>query len=897
MKKFLLLSLMAMIAIISHAGENDLLWDYTNANIPTTKNQQGIYYDNGLYYGSYVNDAVGTNLGLHGVKLDSKGYAYFEKAAVAGKLKLVISNRKNTSDFKVDVYRGSLVNGVPQKGELIATTAAAQGPQEVTVELDETVTGIYIFRNTPAEGVLCKVKFTETIPRNFVDFEYDFRKIGAMPEITSSSIVKMSGSPRNDDHGLDNFKMEVNVDGPVKFTIGGCQFSNTNAVVKNGDTVLKEIDVKTPGCYHNGGTATWIYNSMEPATLTIIGAQFTPYIKAEACEFVEDVTITYWDQEGNKLGEQIVPPGTAFAPKYTVNDLPAFGEDKAFRGWFNNAGKKFVGGETIDDNTVLTAKVTAVEVATTGSHFDYDMTNSYWYQEDHELIDITGNYYNNHGWNLTKIDLQVSKRAVVIVKNCVYSAQQTVTVTYANGNQVASFDLPASADGASYSFNYDGTDATTLTLSFASGAYVHGIEVYNVAGFVTKDETTGYTIIGSGDASSLMLALKSAQAGDKIFLPNGTYDFGETRLTTISANNLSIIGQSTEGVIIKNAPDKKKEGLGSAELFQNTSTGLYMQDLTLQNDLDYYAAGTGRAPVLQDKGTQTIMKNVNMRSYQDTYYSKNGNYYFEGGLIQGTVDYICGDGNAYFNGVTLLNKSRSATEKTGQCTITAAYTSSGLKGYVFNNCTIESECTTFNFGRSWGGAMTAFINTTIKSGKLIDTRWTLEGMNSVPVSYKEYNTVDNSGNGMNTPTSNVLTFTHKSGNSIKMETILTEEEAANYTVDKIFTSWDPVSIAAQATADKDNIDADAYYLVENNGEFVAIVKGSDVATYTEGTIRKANARGGFGEAVSLSGSDGIHNITNVAAENADAPRFNTAGQRVGKSFKGLVICNGKKYIK
>ena len=75
------------------------------------------------------------------------------------------------------------------------------------------------------------------------------------------------------------------------------------------------------------------------------------------------------------------------------------------------------------------------------------------------------------------------------------------------------------------------------------------------------------------------------------------------------------------------------------------------------------------------------------------------------------------------------------------------------------------------------------------------------------------------------------------------------------------------------------------------------ISESDVATYTEGTIRKANARGGFGEAVSLSGSDGIHNITNVAAENADAPRFNTAGQRVGKSFKGLVICNGKKYIK
>ena len=142
---------MAMIAIISHAGENDLLWDYTNANIPTTGP------DNGLYYGGYVNDAAGTNLGLHGVKLNSSGYAYFEKAAVAGKLKLVISNRKNTSDFKVDVCRGTLVNGVPQKGELIATTAAAQGPTEATVELDQTVTGIYIYAVTLLPKV-CSVK-------------------------------------------------------------------------------------------------------------------------------------------------------------------------------------------------------------------------------------------------------------------------------------------------------------------------------------------------------------------------------------------------------------------------------------------------------------------------------------------------------------------------------------------------------------------------------------------------------------------------------------------------------------------------------------------------------------------------------------------------------------------
>ena len=882
-----MMSLLAMISLIVNAGENDLLWDYTNANIPTKGP------DNGLYYAAYVNDAAGTNLGLHGVKLNSTGWAYFEKAAVAGKLKLTISNRKSTSDFQVDVCHGSMVDGKPEKGDLIATSDVANGPQEVVIDLDETVTGVYICRKTSAEGVLCKVQFTENVARTFKDFELNFVKCTELPA-TPEGVTELKGKPRGDDHGLDNFEMTLNVDGPVKFSIGGCQYSGTKATVKNGETTLAEIDVKTAKCYHQDeSVATWIYNSMEPATLTIVGGQYTPYIKAEACEYVADVKVTYYDNNGNKLGEESVKPGSAFAPKYTISDIP---EGMAFRGWFTNAGIKVREGQTIDADVNLTAKVTAIEKAMTGTHYDYDLTQPSWYQEDHELIRIDGSYYNNHGWMCSMINLEVSARAIVIVKNCAYSPEQTVDVEDSYGNAVATFQGKAEADGGTVSFTYNGDEPTVLMINFPSPAYIHGVEVYNVENFVTKDEATGYTVISSGDVSSLMLAIKSAQEGDKIFLPNGTYDFGETVLTPISANNLSIIGQSTDGVIIKNAPDIKKEGLNSADLFQNTSTGLYMQDLTLQNDLDYYKAGTGRAPVLQDKGTQTIMKNVNMRSYQDTYYSKSGEYYFEGGLIQGTVDYICGNGNAYFNGVTLLNKSRSATETSGDCTITAAQTVDNQKGYVFNGCTIETESKTFNFGRSWKDAKTAFLNTTIKSGKLIDTRWTVKGMNSAPVSYKEYNTVDLSGNGMNTPASNVIEFTHSTGNN-KMETILTEEEAKEYALDKFFANWNPAAIAAQETVVPGQIDAESMYLVENNGEFVAIVKGSDIASYTAGTVRKANARGGFGEPVDISAATAIKCIPTIGAEDGTPVIHDVLGRRLAGLQKGINIVNGVKVVK
>ena len=878
-----------MIAIIANAGVNDLCWDYTNANIPTKGP------DNGLYYGAYVNDAAGTNLGLHGVKLNSSGYAYFEKAPVAGKLKLVISNRKNTNDYQVDVFRGSMVDGVPTKGDLIETSSVANGPTEVTIELDETVTGVYICRHTGAEGVLCKVQFVETVPRTFKDFELNFVGVTSMPETLPDGVTELTGSPREDDHGLNNFKMVVEVDGPVKFTIGGCQYSSTPAIIKNGEAVLAEIDVATPGCYHKGGVATWTYNSMEPATLTVIGGQYTPYIKVEACEYVANVIITYFDQNGNKLGEEAVEPGTVFVPKYTVTNLPAIAEGLAFRGWFNNSGVKITEGTAIDADTKLTAKVTAIEKAETGTHYDYDLTSNTWYQEDHELITVDGSYYNTHGWLASSIKLDVSAKAVVMVRNCQFTDEQTAEVKDSKGTIVASFQARVEADGGVASFTYDG-EPTTLTITYPATAYVHGVEVYNVEDFVTKDETTGYYVISSGDVSSLLLAIKSAQEGDRIFLPNGTYDFGETVMTPISANNLSIIGQSADGVIIRNAPDVKVEGLGSADLFQNFSTGLYMQDLTLQNDLDYYKAGTGRAPVLQDLGTQTIMKNVNMRSYQDTYYSKSGDYYFEGGLIQGTVDYICGNGNAYFNGVTLLNKSRSATGSTGDCTITAANTSSNLKGYVFNGCTIETESKTFNFGRSWGTAKTAFLNTTINSGKLAATRWTVAGMNSAPVSYKEYNTVDKSGNGMNTPASNIIEFTHSTGNNT-METVLSAEEAQEYALDKFFTDWNPAAIAAQETVDTENLDPEAVYLVENNGAFVALVKGSALSAYTQGTVRKANARGGFGAAADLSLVTGIKNAASMEQTTHHHAIYDVLGRRLTTLQKGINIVDGKKIAK
>ena len=41
---------------------------------------------------------------------------------------------------------------------------------------------------------------------------------------------------------------------------------------------------------------------------------------------------------------------------------------------------------------------------------------------------------------------------------------------------------------------------------------------------------------------------------------------------------------------------------------------------------------------------------------------------------------------------------------------------------------------------------------------------------------------------------------------------------------------------------------------------------------------------------------GINNIVADAKADVNAPVYNLAGQKVGKSFKGIVVKNGKKFI-
>ena len=909
--KLLRLSLLSVLTLLfggfAMAGDNDLLWDYTE-KAPSANP------DNGLYYGSKVDDAAGSKNGLKGIKLNASGYAYFAKAAVAGKLTLTIGKREGTGDYCVDVYRCTITDGVADTGNmtLIATTDKVQESNPVSVDIPDDVTGIYIKRNTGAEGVLSKIVFKEAVARQFVDFEITNAQMsGEFDASTLPAGVTFSGTQRNDSHGYGNVTLTVPVDGTVKFTIGGCQYANpATCKVTNADgTLLAEPNLKTTTCYHQDGAAVTYFYIGEPTTLTFSNIAYLPYFKAEATE-VQEAVITYKDQNGNKLGEKKVFEGDPVGEiPFTEADL-TIPEGQKFRGWVYASKIKVKATDVVTGNVSINASVTAIEEQpTTGSIQTYDLTQAIFYPEDHENFSVEGGqYYNNHGWTFNaggSFTVNVSGKAQIVLSLCQYGNGTTIQVTDPAGTVIRE-DVPAKAetDGGTTAINYEGA-AGQLTFTFAAQTYLHKVTVFNVSEFLEKDAESGYYIIPPGDGAALILALNSAasEPNTKIFLPNGTYDFGEATLTGISGTNVSLIGESMEGVIIRNAPPVEMEGLEKADLFLNTSTGLYMQDLTLQNALDYYKAGTGRAATLHDKGTQTINKNVRHLSYQDTYYSHKvgGVFDFEGGEIHGTVDYLCGNGKVYFNEVKLVNEQRSSA------TITA-----NSELYVFNNCVVENNASSYNLGRAWSDhPVCVYLNTTLNDpAKLVATRWNLSGINCDYSLAGEYGTKDANGNDI-TPTENTITFAKE---NTTLNTILTAEAAQQYTIDYVLGDWAATAVeqakqveapaAAYAngtvTWTPANNGATAYALFKN-GAFLGITTGNsfsvkltDITDDDELTIRAANARGGFGKAAHVEGT--AAGINSPSATGDRQVIYNLQGVRVSKATKGLYIINGRKVV-
>ena len=598
-----------------------------------------------------------------------------------------------------------------------------------------------------------------------------------------------------------------------------------------------------------------------------------------------DFTLTYIDTDGATMGTQTVEKDAAIGA-FDIDFTTAKAEEGyKVRGWFlrPSGGQKYLVTDVVTEDLKLYAVATEIEEPSDFKKYNFDLTSTIFYPEDHEAFVPVGNGYwhdGQHGWafrNGDRIELLVGKKANISVATCKYG-DSTAQLVFkkADGTEISRIPAVSEGDGEITAIQYEGEEGKVYIDVESSGEiYVHSIRIVNTSETNYASQGNWY-FVKPGDASSLIDVIDAVNGinGNReaersfIFLPDGTYDLGYT---------VSLIGQSAEKTIIRNAPEKETEGIGTTATLLNSGQNLYMQDITLKNDLDYYGALSngqvgGRAVCLQDKGDRAIFKNVVMLSYQDTYYSQNTKQsYWEDCDIHGTVDFLCGGGDVRFQNTTLSLEPRNING-TGGRTICAPTTTSDF-GYVFDNCKVVDLAMgkgDWNFGRTWqNNPIAIYLNTTLDANAkntLVGSRWTQKGMNNKdPKVFGEFNTMNEGGENI-TPTSNIITSFGG-----QFETILSAEQAAAYTYDKMFkenaNAWDPASMTIQEDAPEATyangevswkaVEGAIAYAIFVNDVFVGLAD-ADATTFAltaaDGdviTIRSANAMGGFGEAATV----------------------------------------------
>ena len=677
-------------------------------------------------------------------------------------------------------------------------------------------------------------------------------------------------------------------------------------------------------------TTTGEGNNQKTVVSIVVEANGDEAIYELTVGFKPDFTLTYYDiDETTAIGTQKVEQDATIASfdkeaegKVTVTD------GKKFRGWATSVKqdeKKYTTSSVITSDTKLYAVVTDIETANTTARYDFNLQKEGFCADDHEAFCVEGNgkwHDKTHGWTFAagdKIKILMGGKGYLKLDLCQYSTTGEITLTDPKGNKIASVEAKANKDGISTILQNSSTESGEYTLTFAVNAYLHSLSIVNMTEPAYAQDGNWYTV-KAGDAKSFSTTLEIVNAANAatdaprsyIFLPDGTYDLGDKCLTQISGNNISIIGESMDKTIIVNKPAIENEGIGTTATLLNTSNNLYMQDVTLQNALEYYKSGSaGRAVCLQDRGTQTICKNVKMLSYQDTYYSNEpngkGQFYFEDSEIHGTVDYVCGGGDVYFNRVLFVNESRKEGEKNGEDVI-AAPNSKSEWGYIFKDCTIENKAANFSLGRSWNNiTRLTWLNTTVnqKDEILNDDKkyayFTINAMGDAMADKFRLDVLKDAEGNVFSPAEKKVIFKNSGATQQKAEEniILTAEEAATYTLDAVFGDWKPEAKAAQATATVTTLKdgklswtGDAkMYLVAKDGKFYTLTTENSLTVNDNKasfTVRAANDMGGFGTANGTV-STGINSTMATEATAIKTAIFAADGTQLSNLQKGINI--------
>lgn len=516
--------------------------------------------------------------------------------------------------------------------------------------------------------------------------------------------------------------------------------------------------------------------------------------------------------------------------------------------------------------------------------------------------------------------------------------------------------LTPSISGKVATFEYKGLDyATEYTFTLPANS-IGDLTDNFIAEAITLTFTTmsrptveksPYDVTVS-NVDELLAAIKTANTRAdqntrfRIFIKKGTYTIPLSStmktcngyevpecITFITGKNISFIGEDRDATIITNAipadatfagqygTTSKYDGIGNSDVFQisKNASGLYWQDLTVSTGME---DARGRDIAIQDLGTKNVYKNVCLHGYQDTWTSNNDNglYFFDGGVIRGRTDYICGKGDIYFKEVEFKQIAG------GYCAVPSK---PAKIGWVMKDCVINGDGEgvdgNYTLGRPWGSGTPVAVWIDTKMNVVPSAIGWNEMSGGWPARFAEYNSMTSTGSQIDL-SGRKTTF----GDGHANNPVLTAEEAALYSdMSKMFGDWQPTLMTEQAPAPQNvkfnkngNIlfwDGSNYallYAVCLNGNVIGFTTDTQVdvttlsgsasaprraASAADYTVRAANEMGGLSEASApATETDGIETIEQAQPVINNEAIYNLQGVRVDKATKGVYIINGKKVV-
>jgi pectinesterase len=327
----------------------------------------------------------------------------------------------------------------------------------------------------------------------------------------------------------------------------------------------------------------------------------------------------------------------------------------------------------------------------------------------------------------------------------------------------------------------------------------------NTSSLFAQNKKLKYDIVvaadGSGDFTKVQDAFNAVKNNNPtptiIFIKPGIYK--EKLKLDAHKKNVILIGESYKKTILT-YDDYAKIGNGTRNCYSVLieADNFFAENITFENtinsQLEQYKDG-GQAVALMVTGDKGIFHNCKITGFQDTFLLYgNKRTYIKDCIIDGTTDFIFGNGIALFENCYILNKKDSH--------ITAAKQTVGKNkyGFVFKDCVVlkypGANVTNATLGRPWGaGANVVFLNS-YEGSQIKADGWSVWTNDPTKEAYSNYLTTYYAeykcfGPG-NNPSSR-LSWTHQLSDSESLEYTKEKIFAANTTTDiQLEGDWNPI---------------------------------------------------------------------------------------------------------